>query len=149
MGLEQKPVSRSERAPSNAETLEDVREQFKQKVGEYEQFYGKLHDEAWEYFLPQGALKNLLAATRYGSDEGKRYDQMIRAQTFEAVRFAKALNALNEQYKEKQHSLGIQDSEDLPTQLPSILERGERALVDNYSGGDNELLKRKSAWDEI
>lgn len=148
MRLEQR-TSRQERVPSKPETLEDVREQFKQKVGEYEQFYSKLHNEAWKYFLPEGAFKSLLAATRYGADEGKRYDQMTRAQTFEAVRFARALNALNERYKEKQRSLGVQDPEDLPTQLPSILEKGQRALAEDYSGGDNELLKRKSAWDEI
>lgn len=144
-----KSAERSERVPPKGETAEGLREEFKEKAGKYEQFYTKLHNEAWEYFLPEGTLKSVLAATRYGADEGKRYDKMIRAQTWEAVRFAKALNALNEQYKEKQRSLGVQNPEELPTQLPSILESGERALADNYFGEDNEGLKRKSAWDEL
>lgn len=131
----------AEQAPV-VEDMERVREQYQNKARAYEDLYAKIHDELWDHFLPDGVLKNVIAATREGADECARYDKMMRARTLEAVRFYAAFSRLNNEYQEAQRKAGIEEPEDLQTGLSSILKRSERD-AEEYAHTD--MLARKSA----
>ncbi|OGG80415.1 hypothetical protein A3A39_02565 [Candidatus Kaiserbacteria bacterium RIFCSPLOWO2_01_FULL_54_13] len=134
-------------APSN-EGIEELRTRYEAKAKEYEQFYAKLHNEAWGYFLPEGTFKSVLAAAREGSDESERYRRMMLAQAFEAARFYHAFTALNEGYRNKQAELGVMNPQDLQTEFSSVLRIGKEA-IEGYGAHASSLLNAKSKWNEI